>query len=153
MISEEKAAHDRQHREHEEDDEEDPGPRPGDAGDPDKAEQAGNQGDDEEHDSQPESISQHDQALLTDGIKPDFSPGRRSQMPGPKQQADAKEHPEVLTRVGLLVNKPPAFSGLPFDESSDHLHLDRSIQTAFFMPEQVEQRTDCCKAAEPRNQL
>ncbi len=84
---------------------------------------------------------------LADGIKAGVTPGRRSQMPGQKQQSRRGGTPEVFLPVGLPVNKPPAFGGLPFDESSDHLNLDRKIERAFFMPKYVAQQIDRCKAA------
>jgi hypothetical protein len=56
-------------------------------------------------------------------------------MPDQSNKADAEEHPEVLARVGLPVNKPPAHGGLPFDESSDQLDLDRTQTTSIFHAE------------------
>jgi hypothetical protein len=43
------------------------------------------------------------------------------------KKTDVAEPPEVFDHVGLLVNKPPADSGLPFVSFSDFIHLTTSI--------------------------
>jgi hypothetical protein len=37
------------------------------------------------------------------------------------KKADAAEHPEAFSHVGLLVNGPPGTAGLPFNQSSDDI--------------------------------
>src|SRR5271170_7363767 len=37
------------------------------------------------------------------------------------KKADVAEHPKVFHHVGLLINGPPGFTGLPFIQSSDNL--------------------------------